>query len=411
MAATHPLPARRALAGAFAALMVVPLAAGCAQTVAGSSATAKSGDGAGGSSPSSTPTPVSKVKVTSNVEGAAGKVAVNRMVKLDTAKGTFRTVSVRTQKGDRVAGALNNRRTSWHAKSRLEPGMSYVVHAVAADSRGIPKKYDARFATQDLTLDQQTFASVSPLDGRTVGVGMPVMIHFDVPVTNHKLFQQHMHVTTSSGQKGSFYWLDDQNVHYRPKTFWKPGSKVNVAIDVNSLDAGSGVYGQKSRNVSFTVGRSMVSKVDMKADLLRTYRDGRLIKTIPVTGGKSGFTTRSGTKVIVQKYRHKRMNSETIGIDPNSANGYDLSDVEYAMRLTFSGEFLHAAPWSVGSQGHANVSHGCTGMSTANAQWLYDNSIVGDPVVYTGTDKYMTLTNGYGDWNLSWADWQKGSAL
>ena len=115
--------------------------------------------------------------------------------------------------------------------------------------------------------------------------------------------------------------------------------------------------------------------------------------------------------MIVEKFRHKRMNSETIGIDPNSADGYDLDDVEYAMRVTYSGEFVHAAPWSVGQQGYSNVSHGCTGMSTANAAWLYNQSKPGDVVEYTGTDRHMTLDNGYGDWNESLAQYAKGSAL
>ncbi|MEP6815906.1 MAG: L,D-transpeptidase, partial [Marmoricola sp.] len=155
----------------------------------------------------------------------------------------------------------------------------------------------------------------------------------------------------------------------------------------------------------------MVSKVNMLTHQLQVLRDGRLVKTIPITTGMPGFTTRSGTKVIMEKHRRQNMNSETIGLDPKGPNGYNLKGVEFAMRLTNSGEFLHAAPWSVGSQGVANVSHGCTGMSTANAAWLYDNSIVGDPVTYTGTSKYMTLTNGYGDWNESWATWNAGSAL
>jgi lipoprotein-anchoring transpeptidase ErfK/SrfK len=115
--------------------------------------------------------------------------------------------------------------------------------------------------------------------------------------------------------------------------------------------------------------------------------------------------------VIVEKFRHKRMNSETIGIDPNSADGYDIDDVEYAMRVTYSGEFVHAAPWSVGSQGHSNVSHGCTGMSTSNAEWLYNRSIVGDVVQYTGTSRTTDLTNGFGDWNLSFNSYRAGSAL
>jgi lipoprotein-anchoring transpeptidase ErfK/SrfK len=406
MVATHPLPARRALAGAFAALLVIPLAAGCAEK-AGAGPTADGND----SSPSATPTPVSEVQITSNVKPGASNVAVSRLVKLDAAQGTFRTVQVRSAGGAKVTGGLNSERTSWLAKGRLEPGKSYVVRAVGADSSGTAKTYSARFSTENLTLKQQTYPSVSPLNGQTVGVGMPVMIHFDIPVVNRKKFEEHMHVTTSAGQQGSFNWIDSQNVHYRPKDYWKAGSKVNVNIDVNSVAAGNGVYGQESRKLSFNVGRSMVSKVNMQTHQLQVFRNGKHIKTIPITTGKPGFTTRSGTKVIIEKYRHKRMNSETIGIDPNSANGYDLNDVEYAMRVTFSGEFLHAAPWSVGSQGSANVSHGCTGMSTANAAWLYANSIVGDVVQYTGTNKPMTLTNGYGDWNASWAGWKAGSAL
>lgn len=406
MVATLPLPARRALAGAFAVLLVSPLAAGCANK-AGVGTSAKSD----GESPSSTPTPVSKVKITSNVKRGASSVAVDRMVKLDAARGTFRTVMVRTQKGEKVAGALNSDRTSWLAKGRLEPGRQYVVRAVAADSGGSAKSYDAKFGTADLGLDQQTFASVSPLNGQTVGVGMPIMIKFDLPVLNRKKFEKRMHVTSSAGQTGSFNWIDSQNVHYRPKTYWKPGSKIDVNIDVNSVAAGNGIYGQESRKISFDVGRSMVSKVNVQTDKLRVFRDGSLVRTIPVTAGKPGFITRSGTKVIIEKIRSKRMNSETIGIDPKSANGYDLKKVEYTMRVTFSGEFLHAAPWSVASQGKTNVSHGCTGMSPSNAAWLYNNSMVGDPVEYTGTNRPMTLTNGYGDWNTSWASWKSGSAL
>ena len=70
-----------------------------------------------------------------------------------------------------------------------------------------------------------------------------------------------------------------------------------------------------------------------------------------------------------------------------------------------------SAPWSVGSQGYANVSHGCTGMSTANAGWLYNITKRGDVVEYTGTDRAMEFTNGYGDWNESFAQYAQGSAL
>lgn len=408
MPPTHPQPARRALKGVFAALLVVPLAAGCAQNLTSGAAVT---GGSPSASSSSTPAPVSAAKVSSNIHSGASNVQVDRMLNLNARKGTFRTVQVLTSKGVKVAGGLNPGRTAWQAVDRLEPGQSYLVNAVAADHHGISRSYTSKFSTQNLSLDQQTFPSITPLGGQTVGVGMPVTIHFDIPVQNRKLFQQHMHVTSSAGQQGSFSWLDSQNVHYRPQTYWKPGSKITINVDVNSVPAGNGVYGQKSRTVSFDVGRSMVSKVNLKTDELKAYSGGQLVKTIPVTAGMPGFTTRSGTKVIMAKDRRIDMNSTTIGIDPNAPLGYDLKNVEFAMRLTLSGEFLHAAPWSVAHQGHSNVSHGCTGMSTSDAGWLFAHSMVGDPVEFTGSNKPMTLTNGYGDWNESWAQWKAGSAL
>jgi len=159
------------------------------------------------------------------------------------------------------------------------------------------------------------------------------------------------------------------------------------------------------------VGDAVVSKVDAQAHQMQTFVNGALAKTTPITTGKAGFTTRSGVKVIIEKFRSKRMNSETVGISRDDPEAYDIDNVEYAMRVTYSGEFLHAAPWSVGSQGSANVSHGCTGMSTSDAAWLYDITKRGDVVEYVGTDRPMTLDNGYGDWNTPFADYARGSAL
>ena len=123
------------------------------------------------------------------------------------------------------------------------------------------------------------------------------------------------------------------------------------------------------------------------------------------------LATRSGVKVIMEKYDALRMNSETVGIPAGSPDAYDLDNVQWAMRLTNSGEFIHAAPWSVGSQGSANVSHGCTGMSTADAGWLYSITRRGDVVEYVGSDRPMEPGNGYAEWNLSWAELRSGSAL
>jgi len=240
---------------------------------------------------------------------------------------------------------------------------------------------------------------------------MPVIVTFDLPVTDRATFEKHMAVTSEPVQRGSWYWLSDREAHWRPHSYWAPGTDVSVDLDVNSLPAGNGIYGQESRHIEFSVGDSIVSRVDVAGHVMRTFVNGQLARTMPISAGKAGWETRSGTKVIIEKFRRKRMNAATIGVDESDPEYYDLSNVQYALRVTYSGEFLHAAPWSTGSQGSANVSHGCVGMGTADAQWLYDRTLRGDVVEVKGSERSMTLENGYGDWNLSVADWKSGSAL
>ena len=354
----------------------------------------------------------SQARVSSNVPRGARNVDIDHKLRLKVASGTFQEVHVTGPKGGIVQGRLSPNKARWVSTTPLQAASRYRVTSTAVDADGLEKGYEAGFRTRKLSLDEQTYASFVPVDGQTVGVGMPVIIRFDVPVTDKASIEKHLEVVSRPAQAGSFYWVSSQEVHWRPKTYWQPGTDVTVNADIGGVPAGNGIYGQKDRTMKFHVGDSMVSKVDMNSDQMRVFRNGKLIRTIPITtGAQPQHTTRSGIKVIVEKFRHKRMNSETIGIDPNSADGYDLDDVEYAMRVTYSGEFVHAAPWSVAQQGNSNVSHGCTGMSTSNAAWLYNLSKVGDVVQYTGTSKAMTLTNGFGDWNTSFAQYRQGSAL
>lgn len=372
----------------------------------------KAATGARGSDgPSVSASPVSAASITSSIAAGTRDVKVNRSVRLNVTDGVFNSVTVTSTNGA-VKGALSSDKLSWQSTSRLQPGATYRVSGVAVDDQGREKQYQAKFRTQALAMDKQTYPSFFPQPGSTVGVGLPVIIRFDIPVTDRDSIQKHLTVTSKPAQVGGFHWVSSKEIHWRPKTYWKPGTKVSVVADIDSVPAGNGVFGQVSRTNNFTIGRSMVSKVDMKAYTMKVYKDGKLIRTLPLTTGEQPkFTTRSGTKVIIEKFRKKRMNSETVGIPVDSADGYDLDDVEYAMRLTYSGEFVHAAPWSVGSQGRANVSHGCTGMSTENAGWLYENTIVGDVIEYTGTTKMMTLENGFGDWNLPFGEYAQSASL
>lgn len=388
-----------------AGLAVCAVLGGCAQPMDTSSGSQKS-PGAAASSASPTADPV---LLTLTVPRAG--VSVDSSVAVKASGGALKSVSVTGGGGEKLSGALAADGSGWASEGRLEPGTLYTARIVSTRSDGSAQRDVRRFRTQDLSLDQQTFPSIAPLAGETVGVGMPVIVTFDLPVADKATFERHMTVTATPAQQGSWYWLNDREAHWRPAKYWQAGTKVSVDVDVNSLPAGNGIFGQESRHIDFSIGDSVVSKVDARSDQMRTFVNGKLVRTTPITTGKPGFTTRSGVKVIIEKFRRKRMDSETVGISTDNPEYYNIDDVEYAMRVTYSGEFLHAAPWSVASQGHANVSHGCTGMSVANAAWIYSISKRGDVVEYTGTDRPMTLENGYGDWNLSFADYREGSAL
>jgi lipoprotein-anchoring transpeptidase ErfK/SrfK len=367
-----------------------------------------SNGGATGAGVSDDPPAASGPAIEVNVAKGAS-VPVSTLVEVAADSGSLSSVTVSSPAG-KLPGDLSDDGATWTASERLEPGTTYTVRAVADDD-GATSQLRRRFTSADLSLDQQTYPSVAPLAGETVGVGMPVVVTFDVPVTDRAAFEKHMTVDAKPAQAGSWYWLSDTEAHYRPQTYWRPGTQVHVDVDINGVEAGNGIYGQEDREVDFSVGKAHIYQVNAQTHQMKVFENGTLLRTLPITTGKSGFTTRSGVKVIIEKFESKRMNSETVGIPQGSSESYDIDNVQWAMRVTYSGEFIHAAPWSVGSQGHDNVSHGCTGMSTSDAAWLYAMSRRGDVVEYTGTDRPMTFDNGYGDWNKSFKDYRRGSAL
>jgi lipoprotein-anchoring transpeptidase ErfK/SrfK len=350
----------------------------------------------------------------SNVKNGASNVKINTLVTVKTDWGTLTKVKLSYTNTDRqgrkqqgtVGGKISKDRTSWTASDRLEPGAAYKLISLGRNWVNQPKTNTSTFRTQKLTLDEQTYPTIYPLKGSHVGIGMPVVLTFDVPVKNKREFEKNLHVKSSPAQVGTWHWYSSREVRYRPKNFWKPGTKVSVTADINGLYAGNGIYGQNSARTNFTVGRSQITKINLSSHVARVYRNGKLARTIFVSGGKPGWQTRSGTKLIMDKLYVTRMTNTMIG----AREEYNLR-VKYAMRITSSGEFLHAAPWNAGYFGRSNASHGCVGMSTANAAWLFSRTLIGDPVITTGSSRGMEHGNGYSDWNISYAKYKKGSAL
>jgi lipoprotein-anchoring transpeptidase ErfK/SrfK len=339
----------------------------------------------------------------------AKAVAPDKPVTVTTSVGTIKSVTLKDDDGDTVDGTLNADKTVWTAGPGVKPGATYTVSGTAEGTDGASVPISSTFST--LKASKNLKASVVPLNGETVGVALPIQIYWNNPVTDRAAVEKRLKVTTSVPVEGTWHWLNSKQVNYRPKVYWPAGTKVTVNIDTAGVNAGNGTWGSASREIKFAIGKSVVSKVDVKKHTMTVTINGKLARTIPITAGKDGFTTRSGTKVIMEKFTTKRMDAATIGLKPGDPNYYNISDVKWAQRVTSSGEFVHGAPWSNGAQGSANVSHGCVGMSLANAQWFYNQTLRGDPIVVTGTTKYMTEGNGWADWNFPYAKYKQGSAL
>jgi lipoprotein-anchoring transpeptidase ErfK/SrfK len=329
--------------------------------------------------------------------------------------GQLDKVTVASANGTTVAGdvapSADDPATSvWTPQTPLAYGTSYTLTARAANASDDVATVTSTFTT--VTPGAVTTPSVGPLDGTTVGVGMPIRVFFDQPVTDKATVESHLTVTSSTPTDGAWNWLSDSEVHFRPSTYWPANTDVTLDAALYGVDLGGGIWGEKDRTVAFHVGASHVSVADAAAHTL-TVRDGdTVVQTYPMSAGSSANPTRNGGHVVLQSYRDITMDSSTFGLAVDAPGGY-RSDVEYAVRISNNGEFVHAAPWSVGQQGSSNVSHGCINLSTDRAAWFFTFSQPGD-VVEVVNSEGPTLSRVDGDiydWAISWDEWKTGSAL
>jgi lipoprotein-anchoring transpeptidase ErfK/SrfK len=300
----------------------------------------------------------------------------------------------------------------WTPDDLLAYGTAYRVTATALNSAHKAAKVTSTFTT--VSPDTQTTPSIGPLDGTTVGVGMPIRVFFDEPVADdHRAaVEQHLKVTSSKPTDGVWNWMNDSEVHFRPSSYWPAGTDVTLDADLFGVDLGDGVWGKKNREVSFHVGAKHVSIADAAAHTLTVYDGGKVVRTFPMSAGSNANPTRNGDHVVLQSYRKIVMDSSTFGLAVDAPGGY-RADVEYAVRISNNGEFVHAAPWSVAQQGHSNVSHGCINLSTANAAWFYGWARPGDVVTVKNSigPRLSSADGDIYDWAIPWDEWQAGSAL
>ncbi|MEZ5115500.1 MAG: Ig-like domain-containing protein [Candidatus Nanopelagicales bacterium] len=349
----------------------------------------------------------SRAVISSELVGGTN-VDVAQPIVVTSTDGRLTDVVVTGPKGP-VPGSVSDDGSAWASDAQtMAFGATYTVQASAVDSRGVPTTLDGSFTT--LVPEERLSGAVNPSEGSTFGVGMPIYVRFNHDVKNKKAVERNLKILTSNPVEGAWNWTSDDEVVFRPATYWPGNTQIVVKLALKGVKAAPGLYGTKTEKTRFQTGDSMVSKVNAAAHTLTVVKNGQVVRSFPVTTGKSGFETRSGVKVVLTKERSRIMDAATGGTSEGDPEYYRV-EAEYAMRMTWSGEFLHAAPWSVGSQGSANVSHGCVGMSTANAQWLYDQTLVGDVVEVTGTSRTQDDGNGITVWNDSFEEWQEGSAF
>ncbi|WP_274563770.1 L,D-transpeptidase [Streptomyces spiramyceticus] len=367
--------------------------------------TACSGGGTGKADAADTSGKSTEISV--NLRGKQAKAG--EPVKVTLADGRLKQVTVTDTEGGKLDGKVSADGKSWTSGRNAAPGTGYTVRATAEGGGSA----EADFATA--AADRVNKLTLAPGKNTTVGIAQPLSIVFDSPVENKTDVEKHLKVSTSDDTEGSWGWMQDYSgkdrVDWRPKEYWKPGTKVSLKADLNGIDSGDGGgWFVRDYATNLTIGKNQVVKVDLDNHRLKLMRDGQPVKDVPMSAGTPGGDKASwrGTAVLMSKEGTINMRSETVGL----GDAYNKM-VDYSMRLTWSGMYAHAAPWNAAYFGNTNHSSGCVGMSDSDASAVYGAVQVGDPFEITGNDAKGTvaLNNGYGDWNISWADWKAKSAL
>ncbi|MYW66177.1 L,D-transpeptidase family protein [Streptomyces sp. SID8379] len=316
--------------------------------------------------------------------------------------------------GRYVAGELAADGRRWHSTAPLAAEAQYTVRVSTEDGDGAPGRKVLNFETGN-PRDQKALKVTFGPDAGKYGVGQPLVATLNKPVKDKKaraIVERALKVESKPAVSGSWHWVDSKELHYRPKEYWPAHATITARSTLQGIKVTDRLWGGASKPLTLTTGDRMVAITDAGSHYMTVYRNNEEINSIPITTGKAGFETRNGTKVVLGQEYYVRMRGTSIGIAEGSSDSYNLP-VYYATRVTWSGEYVHAAPWSTGSQGYENVSHGCTGMSTGNAEWFFDTFRKGDivKVVNSYGEDMDPFGNGFGDWNVGWKEWREGSAL
>ncbi|MGX6602313.1 Ig-like domain-containing protein [Micromonosporaceae bacterium Da 78-11] len=355
--------------------------------------------------------PAAEASVDVALTPAAGKkdVPVSAEIGVKVSGGKVAEVTLKDSAGKAVAGELREDGSAWVPSKPLKTKQAYEASVVATADNGQSKTVTTSFTTMGAP-GRKTGTGLYLFDDHTYGVAMPVVVEFSpgIKKADRAAVQKRMFVQSTPAQPGTWSWTSTgSQAYYRAPEFWQPGTKLAVRIAVGGLPTGGGRYGDRDRSATAKIGRSFQMNVDNKTKKMTVVESGKTVKTMPVSLGKASTPSDSGTMVVMDKLAETVFDT-TAELGP--VNGY-RTKIQYAQRLTWSGQYIHSAPWSTGAQGRRNVSHGCVNVSPSNAQWLFAETLIGDPVVVKGTGTALGYGDGWTPWDVSWADFVKGSAL
>jgi len=346
-------------------------------------------------------------KLTATVQDGAVGVPVDQPVTVTARGGVLGEVTLRDDAGAAIPGRTSPDGVNWSATEPLDYNKRY---SITARMLGLGAVNTETLTFKSTSPANLTMPYLTPNNGDVVGVGQPVAVRFDENIPDRTAAQKAITITTEPPVEGAFYWLSNREVRWRPESYWRPGTTVNVAVNTFGVDLGQGLFGQENLSSRFTIGDQVIATADDSTKMLTVRRNGEVVKAIPISMGKDSTPTNNGVYIVGDRHQHLMMDSSTYGVPSNSPKGYRL-EVDWATQMSYSGIYVHSAPWSVAAQGSSNTSHGCLNVSPENAEWFYNNTRRGDIVdVRNSVGPGLSGTEGLGDWNIGWDTWKAGNA-
>lgn len=353
-------------------------------------------------------------------------------VKVSIANGHLTDVTMLNPEGEHVRGTISDDGTTWQNSEVLGYAKTYRILAKGEGADGSTITTRSRLTT--LTPTNMTMPYFQRIGGYSLdrggkyGVGIVPVVHFDEPIPDEAAAERALQVITTPHVDGSWYWTDNQNVHYRPKNYWPAGTKVEIKANVYGVNLGQGLYGQSDARSNFTIGRRQVTvaydTAPKSVNKVRVYNAaGHVIRTMNTSMGEhSGervngqwinFYTLNGTYTVLAHEQPANMCSDSYGLPANAPGGYACEAIYNATKISIDGIYLHELTTTIWDQNHGyDVSHGCLNLNTANSLWYFNHSMIGDPVEIHGAKGAPTLQVWQGgDWTVPWKKWLKGSAL